>query len=184
MPDMTLTSVDFPAPLSPTRPTTSPAPTWKSTLLSAWTAPNRLLTPRSSNIGALAVAVAFMSGILLFALRAGDAGLLAGARVLARAELRGLPEAVLDDGVLDVALDDRDRLEDHRGHVLLAVVGLLVDEPGRRLLALQQRDGELRGALGLRLDRLVDGHVLLAGEDPLDARQLGVLAGRRPRGRL
>src|SRR3954452_20492380 len=153
MPDMTLTSVDLPAPLSPTRPTTSVGLTSKSTLSSAWTAPNRLLTPRSSSSGAVAVAVAFMSGILLFALRARDAGLLAGARVLARAQLRGLPEAVLDDRVLDVALDDGDRLEDHRRHVLLAVVGLLVDEPGRRVLALQQRHGELRCALGLRLDR-------------------------------
>src|SRR3954447_23366375 len=67
MPDMTLTSVDFPAPLSPTRPTTSAAPTWKSTSSSACTAPNLLLTPRSSSSGAVAVAVAFMSGILLFA---------------------------------------------------------------------------------------------------------------------
>src|SRR4051794_13245997 len=184
MPDMTLTSVDFPAPLSPTRPTTSPAPTWKSTLSSACTAPNRLLTPRSSNIGAVAVAVAFMSGILLFALRAGDAGLLAGARVLARAELRGLPEAVLDDRVLDVALDDRDRLEDHRGHVLLAVVRLLVDQPARRLLALDQGHGEPRRGLGLGLDRLVDGHVLVTGEDALDAGELGVLTRRRAPGRL
>src|SRR3954454_6535274 len=66
MPDMTLTSVDLPAPLSPTRPTTSPAPTPKSTPSSACTEPNRLLTPCSSSSGAVAVAVAFMSGILLF----------------------------------------------------------------------------------------------------------------------
>src|SRR3954452_16830005 len=63
MPDMTLTSVDLPAPLSPTRPTTSPAPTLKSTPSRAWTAPKRLLTPRSSSSGAVAVAVSLMSGI-------------------------------------------------------------------------------------------------------------------------
>src|SRR3954454_18182606 len=63
MPDMTLTSVDLPAPLSPTRPTTSVGLTSKSTLSSAWTAPNRLLTPRSSSSGAVAVAVSLMPGI-------------------------------------------------------------------------------------------------------------------------
>ena len=47
MPAMVLTSVDLPAPLSPTRATTSPARTSKSTSVSAWTAPNRLLIPRS-----------------------------------------------------------------------------------------------------------------------------------------
>src|SRR3954447_20259790 len=174
MPDMTLTSVDLPAPLSPTRPTTSASPTWKSTPSRAWTAPKRLLTPRSSSSGAVAVAVAFMSGTLL--LGPGDAGRLAGALVLAGAELRRRPEAVLDDRVLDVGLDDGDRLEDHRRHVLLAVVRGRRDEAAGRLLALHERHGERRRALGLRLDRLVDGHELLAREDPLDAGQLGVLA--------
>src|SRR3954452_11168580 len=181
MPDMTLTSVDLPAPLSPTRPTTSPSPTWKSTPSRAWTAPKRLLTPRSSSSEAVAVAVAFMPGTLLLGPR--DARRLAGALVLARAELRGRPEAVLDDRVLDVGLGHGDRLEDHRRDALLGVVGLRVRQAGRRLLALQERHGELRRALGLGLDRLVDGHELLAGEDPLDARQLGVLAGGRLRRR-
>ena len=45
------------------------------------------------------------------------------------------------------------------------------------LLALEERDGDLGGALGLRLDRLVDGHVLVAREDALDRRELGILAG-------
>src|SRR3954451_11216027 len=65
MPDMTLTSVDLPAPLSPTSPTTSPALTWKSTSSRAWTAPKRLLTPRSSSSGAVAVAVSLMPGTFL-----------------------------------------------------------------------------------------------------------------------
>ena len=45
MPAMVFTSVDFPAPLSPTRATTSPGRTSKSTSLSAWTGPKLLLTP-------------------------------------------------------------------------------------------------------------------------------------------
>src|SRR4051812_19849747 len=184
MPDMTLTSVDLPAPLSPTRPTTSPAPTPKSTLSSACTAPNRLLTPRSSSSGSVAVAVAFMSGILLSGLARRDARVLAGALVLRRADLVGLPEAVLDDGVVDVVLGHGHRLEQHRRDVLLPVVGLAVDRAAAGLLALQQVVGQLRGRLGLGLDRLVDRHVLVAREDALDRGQLGVLAGDRPRGRL
>ena len=43
--------VDLPAPLSPTRATTSPASTLKSTSVSACTAPNRLFTPLSSRTG-------------------------------------------------------------------------------------------------------------------------------------
>src|SRR3954451_4980017 len=117
MPDMTLTSVDLPAPLSPTRPTTSSALTPKPTSSSAWTAPKRLLTPRRSSSGAVAVAVALMPGIP----SGRQPERRAVALVRARADLRGRPEAVLDDGVLDVVLGDRDRLEDHRGDVLLAV---------------------------------------------------------------
>ena len=45
------------------------------------------------------------------------------------------------------------------------------------LLAAQQRDRDLGGPLGLRLDRLVDGHVLIAREDPLDRGELGILSG-------
>src|SRR3989440_9225816 len=47
MPAIVLTRVDLPAPLSPTRPTTSHALTSKSMLFSACTGPNRLLTPFS-----------------------------------------------------------------------------------------------------------------------------------------
>ena len=42
---MILTSVDFPAPLSPTRATTSPGATSNDTSVRACTAPKRLLTP-------------------------------------------------------------------------------------------------------------------------------------------
>src|SRR5215212_2098110 len=53
MPAIVLTSVDLPAPLSPTRATTSPGRTSKSTLLSAWTGPKLLLTPFRARTGAL-----------------------------------------------------------------------------------------------------------------------------------
>ena len=52
MPAIDFTSVDLPAPLSPTRATTSPASTAKSTRSRAWTGPNRLLTPSSASSGA------------------------------------------------------------------------------------------------------------------------------------
>ena len=51
VPAMTLTRVDLPAPLSPTRATTSPASHSKSTSDRACTAPKRLLTPSSWRSG-------------------------------------------------------------------------------------------------------------------------------------
>src|SRR5438034_3833436 len=53
MPAMVLIRVDLPAPLSPTRAVTRPVSAEKSTAVSAWTAPKRLLTPRSSRVGVL-----------------------------------------------------------------------------------------------------------------------------------
>ena len=50
-PAITLTRVDLPAPLSPTRATTSPAWISSSTSVRAWTAPNRLETPRNASRG-------------------------------------------------------------------------------------------------------------------------------------
>src|SRR5436305_6353705 len=51
MPPTHLTSVDLPAPLSPTRAVTSPAYTVKSTSRRTCTAPKLLLMPCSSNSG-------------------------------------------------------------------------------------------------------------------------------------
>src|SRR2546429_9777597 len=51
MPPTHLTSVDFPAPLSPTSAVTSPAYTVKSTSRRTCTAPKLLLIPRSSSRG-------------------------------------------------------------------------------------------------------------------------------------
>src|SRR5215210_4372262 len=63
MPAIVLTSVDFPAPLSPTSATTSPGWTSKSTSLSACTGPKLLLTPLRDSTGALPFE--FMSESLL-----------------------------------------------------------------------------------------------------------------------
>src|SRR5436305_11777878 len=124
MPEMTLTRVDLPAPLSPTSPTTSPAATSKSTPSSACTTPNLLLTPRRASSGVLE----FMWSCPFAARRRAaprrpapgtrllDARRLARGRVGGRADLRNRPELVLDDRVLDVALRDRDRSQDHGGH--------------------------------------------------------------------
>src|SRR3954464_1779591 len=102
MPAIALMRVDLPAPLSPTRATTSPAPTSKSTSVSARTAPKLLLTPFSSSrgsFGAAAVLVAVASVTSLLPLRCGphcslficllDPGLLARRRVGLRADLLG-----------------------------------------------------------------------------------------------
>src|SRR4051812_745457 len=171
MPEIALIRVDLPAPLSPTRAATSPAPTSKSTSVSARTAPKLLLTPFSSSRGCFdptACCVAVASVTSLLPLRCGPlcslstsllhAVLLARRLERARADLARLPEAVLDDGVLDVVSGDRDGLQQDRGDLLLAVVGLAVDEAARGGLALDQGHGERRRVLGLGLDRLVHGH--------------------------
>jgi hypothetical protein len=106
-----------------------------------------------------------------------QAGLLAGCRVLRRADLLHRVEAVLHDGVLDVALRDLDRRQQLRRNAARAVVHRATRSGV--LLALEQIDRHLRSGLRLRLDRLVDGHRLLTHEEPLDAVQLGVLAGKR-----
>src|SRR5919107_4977986 len=167
MPEIALIRVDLPAPLSPTRATTSPAPTSKSTSVSARTAPKLLLTPFSSSRGSFGPAaccvVASVTSLLplrrgplcslshFFASSLLDAVLLASGRELALADLTGLPEAVLDNRVLDVVRRDSDRLQQDRVDLLLAVVGLAVHEATRGFLALGKRDRELRGLLGLGL---------------------------------
>src|SRR5919108_2744246 len=164
IPAIVFTRVDLPAPLSPTRATTSPLWTSKSTSLSAWTGPKLLLTPFRASTGVFPF-------ILEGSFRpngstrrrqgaAGhcallDTGLLAGRLVLAGADLVRGPESVLDDGVVDVVLRHGHRRQQDRRDLLLAIVGLGVDQPARRLLALGERDGQLRGLLRLRLDRLV-----------------------------
>src|SRR5215211_3627041 len=189
IPAIVFTRVDLPAPLSPTRATTSPSWTSKSTSLSAWTGPKLLLTPFRASTGVLPLAFIprLLSDARLGAPPIGappfsprqllDASLLAASGVLAGADLVHRPELVLDDRVLDVVLGDRHRRQQDRRDLLRAVVDLVVG--ARRLLALGERHRELRCGLGLGLDRLVDGHVLLADEDPLDRGEFRVLPGGR-----
>src|SRR5262245_16548200 len=120
MPLITLTRVDLPAPLSPTRATTSPGYTSKSTSERAWPPPKRLLIPCRSSSGARTAVL--MRPNLLTGGRGGgwppaaartaarvmrtllDARGLAGVGVGRRADLLRSPEAVLDDRVLDIVL--------------------------------------------------------------------------------
>src|SRR4051812_22101426 len=117
-------SVDLPAPLSPTRPTTSPALTSKSRSLSAWTAPNRLLTPLSDRSEPFElIPDPFVLSFPVAATRRGPQGtpgdasrsnlleprLLARRGVLLRADLLDRPVVVLDHCVLDVVHRDGDR---------------------------------------------------------------------------
>src|SRR4051794_33354367 len=175
IPAITLIRVDLPAPLSPTRATTSPAWTSKSTSVSASTAPNRLVTPLSSRSGRSGAAVVMLPSLL-------DSVLCTSRLIRSCANLRRLPVAVLDHGALDLVSRDRRHVERLRRHVFLAVVHL-VRRVGR-LLALGDRDSPFRGRVGQRPDRLVDVHVLVTGEDPLDPRDLGVLTRARDRLRV
>src|SRR3954452_8366099 len=165
MPAIALTIVDLPAPLSPTSPTTSPALTAKSTRSRAWTGPNRLLTPSSSRSGVPS------------AISTGDSRFFAVGRVGAGAEFAGADEPVFDHRVLDVVFDHRDRFEDRRGNVGLAVVDFFGDFVLRQFFAAAEGDREFGRDLSLRRNRLVDRHELLAGEDPLQAGDGRVLAG-------
>src|SRR3954470_14524724 len=121
IPAMVFTSVDLPAPLSPTRATTSAGWTRKSTPSSAWTGPKLLLTPSRERTGWIEL----MTCTLFSACWPGgrpvsrppcapllNARRLARARVLRRADLLLGPEPVLDDRVVDVVLGHRHRGED------------------------------------------------------------------------
>src|ERR1700748_228486 len=99
MPAIVFTIVDLPAPLSPTRPTTSPARTAKSTRSRAWTGANCLLTPSSSRRGAAAL------------ISPRDPRFFARARVGAGAKFGGGDEAVGDDRALHVVFGDSDRFQ-------------------------------------------------------------------------
>src|SRR2546421_10822957 len=190
---MHLTSVDLPAPLSPTSAVTSPACAVKSTSRRTCTGPKLLLMPRSSSRGAaLAVTVPPSSprwvtpvpapgirrgtGTGIFPLSA-DAGSGALGGVGAGAQVSLCHVAVGHD-VLDVVLVDRDRRLQFGLDLLLAggVVDAAVDA---RVLPLGQRDGQRGGGVGLLLDRLVDGHALVTVEDVLQALDGRVLPGHR-----
>src|SRR3954464_14102261 len=113
-----LISVDFPAPLSPTRAMTSPSRTSKSTSVSAWTDPKCFEIPRSSSSGdpalvrssvAVAVAVTRPPRSAGRGRRSAPAGCaLAVLRVHPAADLALLEEAVLEQERV-VPLRDRHR---------------------------------------------------------------------------
>src|SRR5215212_6251972 len=103
---MHLTSVDLPAPLSPTRAVTSPGWTFIDTSRSTWTAPKLLSTPRTSSRG-LAATVTIPSA---------DAVLGAEPHEVAGAELL-LGDVARGDHVPHVIPVDPLGLQQHGRHV-------------------------------------------------------------------
>src|SRR3982074_1369714 len=93
-PEITLMSVDLPAPLSPTRATTSPARICSSTSTSACTPPNRLETPRNASTGGNATGDHLSLP--------GESGLVAGGPELRNADLVDRVHALPDHGLPDV----------------------------------------------------------------------------------
>src|SRR5665647_232456 len=197
-PEMVLTRVDFPAPLSPTRLTTSPANTSKSTSLRACTAPKRLLIPCISRIGGRSLSM-FPSLSHTVSVRAGrhravppiaphasgsgrdlrllDIELLAHRRQGPGAQLLCRGEPILHHGGGHILPRDGHGSQENRGHLHLLVVdgsplGLGASGP---LGITQQFVGQLGCSLRLRPNSLVHRHVLLPQQNPLDSGQLGVL---------
>src|SRR5882757_6627696 len=150
IPAIAFTSVDLPAPLSPTNAVTSPGYTLKSTSCRTCTTPKLLLTPLSSRMGAVGVT---SSGIGRSEPRCG-----ADRRELAGAHLVLGLTAVLEDDVV-VVFRDRLRDQENRGHVPVALV-VARGGVGADLFTLHQRDGGLGQRVGFLLGGLVDGHAL------------------------
>ncbi len=99
----------------------------------------------------------------------------------ADADLARLVDLVLDDRGRDVVLGHDLRVVQLGGDALdLAAEAVdLGVRQGVDLLALEQLDRDLGRGVGLRLDLLVDRERLVALEDPLQAREFGVLAADR-----
>src|SRR6266508_5515966 len=120
-PSIAFTRVDLPAPLSPTRATTSPALTSKSTSDSACTGPKLLLTPLSARRclgwassaslnslapprarGSIVIPTTCLASCLLQSSRRAGLGVLGNADVLHGPVGRLEVPVVLEHGVLDV----------------------------------------------------------------------------------
>src|SRR5882757_9024129 len=157
IPAIAFTSVDLPAPLSPTNAVTSPGYTWKSTSCKTCTTPKLLLTPLSSRMGAVGVT---SSGIGRSEPRCG-----ADRRELAGTHLVLGLTAILEDDV-DVVLRDRLRDQENRWHIPVALV-VARGGVGADGLALDERDRGLGQRVGFLLRGLVDGHTLRSGKDVL-----------------
>ena len=135
IPEIDFTSVDLPAPLSPTRATTSPPRTSKSTPSSACTGPEALAhalereqrSRRSVLIGSVA------SGPHSGPLPCSAIGFPPSVHALLNLPLQRSAAFTSPPSttVLTLRLEDRDRRQDHRRHLLLAVVDLLVDQVRR-----------------------------------------------------
>src|SRR5581483_4146226 len=164
-----LTSVDLPAPLSPTSAITSPRRTSKSTPASACTEPNDLEMSRSWRRG--------VSSLIAVSGRPGwrrPGGrlhrqwlrmLFAVLLVLPDADF-ALLEPALREELLVVRLRDPLHRQRERRLLLLAVQAEAVR---LRLLALEERERRRHRGLRLVRDVLVDRAALPAGEDVLDA---------------
>src|SRR3989475_3334815 len=111
-----LTSVDLPAPLSPTRAITSPSRTSKSTSSSACTDPNAFEMPRSSRVGASLMRSFTTEEAPRTGASSAQALLLAELLEGPDAHLVPLEEALLEEERV-VLLRDRDGLQEDRRNV-------------------------------------------------------------------
>src|SRR5690606_3168743 len=138
------------------------------------TAPKRLATPRSLSRGSGTATISWWAG---GGGSRGQSGLPAGGGEVGGADLVDGVQAVLDDGVRDRLAGDGRRRGQHRRHVADRVVGNPVQRDGGDVPAAGEGDGHGRGGPGRQVEGLVDGHVLLARENPAHGGELGVLAG-------
>src|SRR3984957_10996101 len=193
-----LTSVDLPAPLSPTNATTSPARTSSSMSVSPAPAPKRLETSRRLRTGSGVAAGAWEVSLIgwpledpfaqEFAARTArpweeeagrtrltpplrrNAEFLAAVGVGARAEDGRRQQLLVDDLGLQVLGGDDRRGEELRGRVIESRFGL-------RGFARQQLDRDIGGGSRDDFAGLGDGVVLVARDDQLQSRDCRVVAG-------
>src|SRR5919198_2828988 len=179
MPATHLISVDFPAPLSPTRAITSPSRTSKSTSVSASTEPNDLEIPRISRSGlSLTVPVFPNTNEPVEAPERAPPHwltnrLLAELCELADADVALLDELVLEEPLVVLLRDRDDRQLD--GRLFQAAVLAEAVDAGDLLLVRQQGFDRLDRCIDLAWHVLVDGHRLPARDDvlhPLNGRIL------------
>ena len=114
----------------------------------------------------------------------GDPQFLAGGGVGAGAEfVRGMNSSLITVS-LTLSLVTATGSSSTEGTLVLPLLISSVILARSGFFAFGQRDGDFRGGLGLEVGRLVDGHVLLAGDDPLHAGDRRVLAGAGLFGRV
>src|SRR5579864_1826529 len=177
------TSVDFPAPLSPTSAITSPLRTSKSTSVRACTDPNDFVMFRRWRRGVSATVGSFPTTETAEAPRKGRLrrvqlnGLLAVLLVLADAHLALRQEMVREEAGVVRLRDPHNRKRQRR----LALRAVLPRGVRLRRLALEERNRGRGRSVRLVGHVLVHGARLPAGEDVLDALRRRVLAAQRDR---